>query len=72
MPFIVVFNIIVCVLLGGVLLTILGCSVATKDNIKRKGEKSESVQYKINKIRNITYLVFGCVMVLMLIVNLIF
>lgn len=72
MPFIVVFNIIICVVFGGVLATILGCSVATKDNLKRPPEKAQKVQQKIDKTRNVAYLVFAGALVLMVIINLIF
>jgi len=71
MPFIIIFNIIVCVVILGVLLTIIGCSIASKDN-KKPSDKQEIVQLKIDKVRNIAYLVFVCVLVLMIVVNLIF
>lgn len=72
MPFIIVFNIIVCVLIAVILLVVLGCGVATKDNKKRTGEKAEITQLKIDKVRNIAYLVFLCVIVLMVIINVLF
>ena len=72
MPFIIVFNIIVCVLVAGVILTILGCSVASKDNAKRQGEKSEKLRLTIDRVRAIAYLTFFAVLLLMIIVNLIF
>ena len=72
MPFIIVFNIIVCVIVAGVIFTILGCSVASKDNAKKKGEKAEKLNAVIDKVRAIAYLVFFATLVLMIIINLIF
>lgn len=72
MPFIIVFNIIVIVITAGVLLTIIGCAIASKDNEKRKGESAEKTRNIIDKVRAISYLVFLCLVVLMVIVNIIF
>lgn len=72
MPFIIVFNIIVCVLVAGVILTILGCSVANRDNARKQGEKAEKLRATIDKVRTIAYLTFFGILVLMIIVNLIF
>lgn len=72
MPFIIVFNIIVCVLVAGVILTILGCSVANRDNARKQGEKAEKLRTTIDKVRAIAYLVFFGILILMIIVNLIF
>ena len=72
MPFIIVFNIIICVVFGSVLLTLVGCSVATKDNKKRVAEKQAHIQEKIDKVRGVAYIVFLCAMVLMIITNILF
>lgn len=72
MPFIIVFNIIVIVITAGVLLTIIGCAVASKDNEKRKGDSVEKRREIIDKVRGISYLVFFCLVVLMVVVNIIF
>lgn len=71
MPFIIVFNIIITVLIFAVLLVVLGCGVATKDNRRKSGDKAQLTQEKIDKVRNIAYLVFLCVIVLMVIINVI-
>ena len=72
MPFIIVFNIIVCVIVAGVILTILGCSVANKDNAKKQGAQAEKFGETIDKVRAIAYMVFFATLVLMIIINLIF
>lgn len=72
MPFIIVFNIIVCVVFGLVLITLLGCSVATKDCAKRPPEVAQKIQLKIDKVRAIAYIVFLAIAILMILVNIIF
>ena len=72
MPFIIVFNIIVCALVAGVILTILGCSVANRDNARKQGEKAEKLRATIDKVRAVAYLAFFGILILMIIVNLIF
>ena len=58
MPFIIVFNIIVCIIVAGVILTVLGCSVASRDNAKKQGAQAEKVADTIDKVRAIAYMVF--------------
>lgn len=71
MPFIIIFNIIICAVMFGVLAVIMGAFVASRDNKKRTGERAEKTQLKIEKVKTIAYLVFGCVLILMILVNLI-
>ena len=72
MPFIIVFNITVCVLMAVVLLVLLGTAVFARDNRKKTGEKAEKMQETISSVRGISYLVFFAVLILMIIINLIF
>lgn len=72
MPFIIVFNIIIAVMVGIDLLTILTLAVIGKDNKKRVDEKSRVRQQQIDKTRNICYIVFFAILILSVIINLIF
>ncbi len=72
MPFIIVFNIIIAVMVGIDLLTILTLAVISRDNKKRVDEKSRVKQQKIDKNRNICYIVFFAILILSVIINLIF
>jgi len=72
MPFIIIFNIIISVLMGIVLMVILGTSVLIKDASKKTSEKAEKQRNTISKIRSISYLVFFAILIIMIIVNLIF
>lgn len=72
MPFIIVINIIIAVMVGIDLLTILTLAVIGKDNKKRVDEKSRVKQQKIDKTRNICYIVFFAILILSVIINLIF
>lgn len=72
MPFIIVFNIIIAVMVGIDLLTILTLAVISIDNKKRVDEKSRVKQQKIDKTRNICYIVFFAILILSVIINLIF
>ena len=71
MPFVLVFNIVVGVLLGLTLLVIFGTSILARDTKVQTSERVLKQRAIINKVKAISYIVFFAIMVIMIIVNLI-
>ena len=72
MSFIIVFNICVCVIAAVILLVLLASSVISRDLKKKGDEKAVQALSKVERVRSFSYLVFFCVLILMVMVNLIF
>ena len=72
MPFIIVFNIIMTVIITGVLVTVMGCSVIIRDNKKKNNDRALKTVEKTEKVRAISYLVFVGTILLTILMNLIF
>ena len=72
MSFIIVCNICVCVIAAVILLVLLASSVISRDLKKKGDEKAVQALSKVERVRSISYLVFFCVLILMVMVNLIF
>jgi len=71
MPFILVFNIVVGVLLAITMVVILGTIILGRDTKGQTSERVEKQRVVISKVKSISYLVFFAIMIIMIIVNLI-
>ena len=69
MPFILVFNIVVGVLLAITMVVILGTIILGRDTKGQTSERVEKQRLVISKVKSISYLVFFAIMIIMIAVG---